>query len=83
MRTLPVLIRPRRPVVDGTDLPLVPVVKHDDLVRRNDLFKELTSRVIGQTGALSQLVPYVHMYQAGLAPEGRPAGVFLLLVSPL
>ncbi len=28
---------------------------------------------------MSQIVPYVEMYQAGLAPENRPAGVFLLL----
>jgi ATP-dependent Clp protease ATP-binding subunit ClpA len=28
---------------------------------------------------MSQIVPYVQMFQAGLAPEGRPAGVFLLL----
>jgi ATP-dependent Clp protease ATP-binding subunit ClpA len=28
---------------------------------------------------MEQIVPYVHMHQAGLAPEGRPAGVFLLL----
>jgi len=28
---------------------------------------------------MTQIVPYVEMYQAGLAPEGRPAGVFLLL----
>jgi CheY-like chemotaxis protein len=25
------------------------------------------------------IVPYIQMYQAGLAPEGRPVGVFLLL----
>ena len=79
MRTLPVLIRPRRPALEGNAPPLVPVVKHDDLVRRNDLFKELSSRVIGQKSAIQQIVPYVQMYQAGLAPEGRPVGVFLLL----
>jgi ATP-dependent Clp protease ATP-binding subunit ClpA len=28
---------------------------------------------------MTQIVPYVQMYRAGLAPEGRPAGVFLLL----
>src|SRR6201993_739833 len=28
---------------------------------------------------MTQIVPYVQMYQAGLSPEGRPAGVFLLL----
>lgn len=28
---------------------------------------------------MEQIVPYVQMHQSGLAPEGRPAGVFLLL----
>jgi ATP-dependent Clp protease ATP-binding subunit ClpA len=28
---------------------------------------------------MTQIAPYVEMHQAGLAPEGRPAGVFLLL----
>jgi ATP-dependent Clp protease ATP-binding subunit ClpA len=28
---------------------------------------------------MTEIVPYVQMYRAGLAPEGRPAGVFLLL----
>jgi CheY-like chemotaxis protein len=28
---------------------------------------------------MSVIVPYLEMYQAGLAPEGRPAGIFLLL----
>jgi ABC-type multidrug transport system ATPase subunit len=28
---------------------------------------------------MKYIVPYVYMWQAGLAPEGRPAGVFLLL----
>jgi ATP-dependent Clp protease ATP-binding subunit ClpA len=41
--------------------------------------RSLTDRVVGQSHALAQIVPYVQMYQAGLAPEGRPAGVFLLL----
>ena len=45
----------------------------------SDLLTKLTTRVVGQNRALSQIVPYVQMYQAGLAPEGRPAGVFLLL----
>jgi len=35
--------------------------------------------VVGQSQAMGQIVPYVQMHQAGLAPEGRPAGVFLLL----
>ena len=44
-----------------------------------DLLRELTLRVVGQSKALVQIVPYVQMHQAGLSPEGRPAGVFLLL----
>ena len=34
---------------------------------------------MGQTEGLASIVPYVQMYQAGLSPEGRPVGVFLLL----
>ncbi|MDP9113216.1 MAG: AAA family ATPase [Acidobacteriota bacterium] len=44
-----------------------------------DLLEELMARVVGQPQALAQVVPYVQMHQAGLSPEGRPAGVFLLL----
>ena len=44
-----------------------------------DLLRELTTRVVGQAQALTQIVPYVQMHQAGLSPDGRPAGVFLLL----
>ncbi len=40
---------------------------------------QLSERIIGQPESLEAIVPYVQMYQAGLAPEGRPAGVFLLL----
>src|SRR5579872_860438 len=43
------------------------------------LLEELSGRVIGQPQAMAQIVPYVEMFQASLAPEGRPAGVFLLL----
>jgi ATP-dependent Clp protease ATP-binding subunit ClpA len=44
-----------------------------------DLLRQLTDRVVGQPQALAQIVPYVQMHEAGLAPEGRPVGVFLLL----
>ena len=44
-----------------------------------DLLRQWSGRVVGQASALGQMVPYVEMYQAGLGPEGRPAGVFLLL----
>ena len=45
----------------------------------NDLMRQLTGRVVGQPHAANQIVPYVQMHQAGLAPEDRPVGVFLLL----
>src|SRR5437762_3110376 len=48
-----------------------------DLVE--DLAATLSSKVIGQPGATRLIVPYIQMFQAGLAPEGRPVGVFLLL----
>ncbi|HEV2201870.1 MAG TPA: AAA family ATPase [Bryobacteraceae bacterium] len=43
------------------------------------LLERLTALVVGQAHAMEQIVPYVQMHQASLAPEGRPAGVFLLL----
>ncbi len=39
----------------------------------------LSRRIVGQPSVLEAIVPYLQVYQAGLAPEGRPAGVFLLL----
>jgi CheY-like chemotaxis protein len=45
----------------------------------SDLVSLLSRHVIGQLAATKAIVPYVYMYQSGLAPEGRPAGVFLLL----
>src|SRR5207245_10277714 len=33
----------------------------------------------GQSSALQYIVPYIQMYQAGLNPTDRPAGIFLLL----
>lgn len=45
----------------------------------NDLTKLLSSKIVGQSAAMSAIVPYVYMYKSGLAPEGRPAAVFLLL----
>lgn len=39
----------------------------------------LSQKVIGQPAATQVIVPYIQMFQAGLSPEGRPVGVFLLL----
>src|SRR5215475_15298944 len=44
-----------------------------------DLVVLLSQKVVGQPAAMQCIVPYVYMFQAGLAPEGRPAGVCLLL----
>src|SRR5467141_623306 len=51
-----------------------------DLEAPGDLVSLLSQKVVGQATATKAIVPYVYMYQSGLAPEGRPAGVFLLLV---
>ena len=63
MRTPPIPIRPRRGSGSGG----------------GDLLEQLQSRVIGQPQAMMEIVPYVRMHRAGLAPEGRPVGGFLLL----
>src|SRR5256885_841252 len=44
-----------------------------------DLSTVLSQKVVGQPAATRVIVPYIQMFQAGLAPEGRPVGVFLLL----
>jgi ATP-dependent Clp protease ATP-binding subunit ClpA len=44
-----------------------------------DLAAVLSRKVVGQPAAIKVIVPYIQMFQAGLAPEGRPVGVFLLL----
>ena len=44
-----------------------------------DLLRQVAERLVGQGHAIAEILPYVQMHQAGLAPEGRPAGVFLLL----
>jgi ATP-dependent Clp protease ATP-binding subunit ClpA len=45
----------------------------------DNLVAVLSQKVVGQPGATRVIVPYIQMFQAGLAPEGRPVGVFLLL----
>src|SRR5215471_94834 len=51
--------------------------------RRNDAPEDMSSamcqKIIGQPDAVNAIIPFIRMFQAGLAPEGRPAGVFLLL----
>jgi CheY-like chemotaxis protein len=58
--------------------PGTPAVEPDPKGDR-DLVELLTRKVVGQTTAMQSIVPYIQMYQAGLNPEGRPVGIFLLL----
>jgi ATP-dependent Clp protease ATP-binding subunit ClpA len=44
-----------------------------------DLLAAMQSRVIGQPAAIEAILPFIEMFQAGLSPEDRPAGIFLLL----
>jgi ATP-dependent Clp protease ATP-binding subunit ClpA len=50
-----------------------------DRTQPSDLITLLSQKIVGQSAATRAIVPYVYMYQSGLAPAGRPAGVFLLL----
>jgi CheY-like chemotaxis protein len=43
------------------------------------LLEALSGRVVGQPTAVASVVPCIQMHLAGLSPEGRPAGIFLLL----
>src|SRR5690242_8210228 len=45
----------------------------------NGLAAQLTDLLVGQPEAIETIIPYIQMHQAGLAPEGRPMGVVLLL----
>jgi len=54
--------------------------KYTPLGRNGEaLNRDLAARIVGQPSALNAIIPYVQMYQVGLAPEGRPVGVFMLL----
>lgn len=52
---------------------------HETHSRPDELLPRLAEKIVGQGPALAAIVPYVRMFQAGLSPEGRPAGVFFLL----
>jgi ATP-dependent Clp protease ATP-binding subunit ClpA len=45
----------------------------------DEIAAQVAARVVGQPDAVNAIAPYVELFQAGLSPEGRPAGVFLLL----
>lgn len=43
------------------------------------LAAQLNHLLVGQPEAIETIIPFIQMHQAGLAPEGRPIGVALLL----
>jgi CheY-like chemotaxis protein/DNA polymerase III delta prime subunit len=45
----------------------------------DDLITLLSSKIVGQPTALQAIIPSIQVHRSGLAPEGRPVGVFLLL----
>jgi ATP-dependent Clp protease ATP-binding subunit ClpA len=45
----------------------------------NVLVTKVAEKLVGQQPAIDAIVPFIQMHQAGLAPEGRPVGVFMLL----
>src|SRR5215813_12701509 len=51
----------------------------DTIVGATTIFDLLSEKVVGQQTAIAGIASTVKTYQAGLAPLGRPAGVFLLL----
>src|SRR5436305_9917922 len=44
-----------------------------------ELAEILSELIVGQPAAIANIVPFIEIHEAGLAAEGRPAGVFLLL----
>ncbi|HVY93537.1 MAG TPA: AAA family ATPase [Bryobacteraceae bacterium] len=56
-----------------------PRTRRQPIPIRESLASLLASKIVGQPDAIDALVPCVEMFQAGLSPESRPAGVFLLL----
>jgi ATP-dependent Clp protease ATP-binding subunit ClpA len=49
------------------------------LWKNSDVAVALSDKLVGQPAAIEAVTPFVEMYRARLGPEGRPAGVFLLL----
>src|SRR5438105_3904257 len=68
------------PMVDRTKNPQpAPRAKKQAVEPAENLTTVLSQKVVGQPAATRVIVPYIQMFQAGLSPEGRPVGVFLLL----
>src|SRR5450755_2052427 len=66
-------------MTDRPKTPVSPRVRKQIPEPSEDLTTVLSSKVVGQPNVINVIVPYIEMFQAGLAPENRPVGVFLLL----
>ncbi|MDP9054917.1 MAG: AAA family ATPase [Acidobacteriota bacterium] len=66
-------------MTDRPKSPASPRVRKQVTEPAEDLTTILSSKVVGQPNVINVIVPYIEMFQAGLAPENRPVGVFLLL----
>ena len=66
-------------MTDRPKSPAGPRVRKQIPEPAEDLTSVLSSKVVGQPNVINVIVPYIEMFQAGLAPENRPVGVFLLL----
>ena len=45
----------------------------------SELTQSFEQKLVGQPAAINAIVPFIQMHRAGLSPEGRPVGVFMLL----
>ena len=62
-------------MVDRTKNPQpAPRAKKQAVAPVENLTTVLSQKVVGQPAATRVIVPYIQMFQAGLAPEGRPVG---------
>lgn len=59
--------------------PVIPLKRDPGPAEPSQLTHRLSRRIVGQEEAIRAIVPYVELFEAGLAPPGRPVGVFLLL----
>jgi ATP-dependent Clp protease ATP-binding subunit ClpA len=66
-------------MTERTKNPATPRVRKVVSEPAEDLTSIMSSKVVGQPNVINVIVPYIEMFQAGLAPENRPVGVFLLL----
>jgi ATP-dependent Clp protease ATP-binding subunit ClpA/ActR/RegA family two-component response regulator len=51
----------------------------DNNLTGSNIREVLSQRIVGQDAVMQRIVPIVEIYLAGLAPDDRPAGIFLLL----